>query len=529
MGDVVRFQDARRRREDAPPVDPEANSGPRLAPPPHDLDAEAAVLSACMLDGTTRHDGSPSALEVVLEILPDPSKFYSLANGRIFEAILTLRIAGTPIDTITIATWLRDQGLLEKAGGTSYLAQICDGTPCVGNVGAHAETVLRKWEDRQLLEALHRHAAEARRPEEAEGGRDAFRARARASLGAATAPRVQLVGAPMGAIVQQVRAELDAAAREKVPTGIAWSTAFQALDDFGLLQQGTQEIITGRPGMGKTGFTFQLTRRAVEAEPIQGVGEAVYWWCGEMDPAKLVMREAANQCGLRFHDVLRGRVSAARLEVFAHVLDRLGRLPIWWDHEPATPEELAGRVRRVKALFETGKARREPGPGEVAGRLFPKCRLRLVAIDQLSEFKPPVGLSPRADSREKFGAIARTTRALIAVKLNVTTLLLAQLARPKDPRKVELPTLAELRESGAIEENADGVTAIHRREYYERQRTSEEWKHVAEVLKLKGRYGEADDVRLGFYGGKFSDRLPAAARGEPHYEGQNDEPGDDDQ
>lgn len=516
MGEVVRFQDARRRRDDAP-VDPEA---PLLAPPPHDLDAEAAVLSACMLDGTTRHDGSPSALEVVLEILPDPSKFYSHSNGRIFEAILTLRLAGTPIDTITIATWLRDQNLLEKTGGTSYLAQICDGTPCVGNVAAHAETVLRKWEDRQLLEALQRHAAEARRPEEAEGGRDAFRARARASLGAVTATRVQLVGAPMGAIVQQVRDQIDASQREQVAPGIP--LPFDALADFGLMQQGTQQIVTGRPGMGKTGFTFQVTRRVVEVEPVQGVGEAVYWWCGEMDPAALVMREAANHCGIKFHHLQAGRLRAGQWEAFSRTLQRFERLPIWWDHEPCTPEELAGRVRRVKALFETGKARREPGPGEVAGRLFPKCRLRLVAIDQLSELKPPAGLSPRADKREVVGATAKAVRALIAKKLRVHTLLLAQLNRPKDPKNVDLPALTDLRESGMIEEGADEVIAIHRRQYYTRQRCSDEWKNVAEILKLKGRYGEADDVRLGFYLGRFSDTLPPAARGEPHYEGDND-------
>ena len=523
MGDVVRFQDARRRREEAPLVDPEAE---RWGPPPHDLEAEAATLSACMLDGNTRADGTPSALDVVLEEVPDPAKFYSIANGRIFEAILELRKTSTPIDTIAIATWLRDRQMLEKVGGMVYLSELCDASPAVGNARAHAETVFRKWEDRQLLETLQRHAAEARRPEEAEGGREAFRARARASLGAATAPRVQLVGAPMGAIVQQVRDQIDAAQREQVAPGIP--LPFDALADFGLMQQGTQQIVTGRPGMGKTGFTFQVTRRVVEAELVQGVGEAVYWWCGEMDPAALVMREAANHCGIKFHHLQSGRLHPARWEAFSRVLQRFERLPIWWDHEPCTPEELAGRVRRVKALFETGKARREPGPGEVAGRLFPKCRLRLVAIDQLSKLKPPAGLSPRAEQRAIVGATADTTRSLIAKKLHVHTLLLAQLNRPKDPKNVDLPALTDLRESGMIEEGADEVIAIHRRQYYTRQRTSDEWKNVAEILKLKGRYGEADDVRLGFFSGRFSDDLPPAALGQSHYETHEDDvPGDD--
>ena len=332
----------------------------------------------------------------------------------------------------------------------------------------------------------------------------------------------------MGAVVAQARAELEAAWREKVPTGIAWP--FCSLDDFGLLQQGTQEIITGRPGMGKTGFTFQLSRRIVEAERLQGVGEAVYWCSWEMKPHALVMREAANTCGLKFFDVLRGRVGADRWQRFSKVFDRFAALPIWWDHVPCEPDELAARVRRVKGLFEAGKARREACPGEVAGPLFPKCRLRVVAIDQLSKAKPPSWLSPRADNRERVGVTAEQFRDKVAVKLNVCTLLLAQLARPKDPRKVELPALSDLRESGRLEEAADGVTAIHRRQYYERgKRCSEEWRNVAEILRLKGRYGESDDVRLGFYSGKFSDRLPPAALGQPHFETHGDDMPEDDE
>lgn len=514
--DIVQIADARRRRDEPLPVDPEAR--PQLAPPPHDLDAERAVLSALIL--------SRAALEVVLEVLT-PEHFYDPANARVYQAAQALAIASTPVDAVTLLSWLRERDWLARVGGSEYLGLLCDASPEIGNVGAHAETVLKKWEDRQLLAALQLHAAEARRPEEAEGGRDAFRARARAALGAATAPRTQLVGAPMGAVVAQARAEIEAAWREKVPTGIAWP--FAALDEFGLLQQGTQEIITGRPGMGKTGFTFQLARRVVEAERLQGVGEAVYICSWEMKPHALVMREAANTCGLKFFDVMRGRVGADRWQRFSHTFDRFAALPIWWDDKPCEPDELAARVRRVKGLFETGKARREPGPGEVAGKLFPKCRLRLVAIDQLSKVPPPSWLSPRADTRERVGVTAEQVREKIAVKLNVCTLLLAQLARPKDPRKVELPALSDLRESGRLEEAADGVTAIHRRQYYERgPKCSDEWKNVAEILKLKGRYGESDDVRLGFFRGRFSDRLPPAALGEPHYATNEDEQPEDD-
>jgi len=528
MGEVRRLEDARRRRREEPEpelVDPEGPDG-GSAPPSHDLGAERAVLGAALLDGAPHADGSMCALHVVLELLK-PEHFFDFANGRIFQAVQALSVASTPVDLVSVRSWLDAQGWIAKVGGGAYLASLVDETPAIGNVKAHCEIVLDAWEDRELLAAAQLVAVEARRPHEAEGGRAAFRARARVLLGQATAPRAKLVGAPMGAVVQQVRDTLDASSREKVPTGLAWP--FGLLDGFGLMQQGMQEIITGRPGMGKTGFTFQVTRRLVEAEPVQGIGEAVYWWCGEMKPHLLVMREAANFCGLRYHDVIGHRLNADQWQRFSRALERFQHLPIWWDHEPATPAQLAARVREVKALFETGRARREAGPGEVAGRLFPKCRLRVVAIDQLSELRPPDGLSPRADKREIVGATAKAVRAEVAVRLNVATLLLAQLNRPKDPRNVDLPALTDLRESGQIEESADGVTAIHRRQYYQRNRTPDEWRNVAEILKLKGRYGEADDVRLGFYCGRFSDQLPPAARGEPHYATNDEYQPDEDQ
>src|SRR5271170_5098138 len=110
--------------------------------PPHDLDAEAAVLSAILL--------SREALDRVLEILK-PEHFYSDANGRIYEAAQALAIVGTPMDIVSVASWLRDRERLAQGGGPSYLAQIADATPAVAHVGAHARVVKEKWRVRQLI------------------------------------------------------------------------------------------------------------------------------------------------------------------------------------------------------------------------------------------------------------------------------------------------------------------------------------------------------------------------------------------
>jgi replicative DNA helicase len=119
--------------------------------PPMDLDAEAAVLSAILLDRV--------ALVAALDVLK-PEHFFSEANARIFQGAQQLAIAETPIDIVTMATWLRDRGWLEKCGGASYLAQIADATPAVGHVSAHAKTVLEKARLRRLIAACQRIAAE---------------------------------------------------------------------------------------------------------------------------------------------------------------------------------------------------------------------------------------------------------------------------------------------------------------------------------------------------------------------------------
>src|SRR5262249_10493451 len=119
--------------------------------PPHDLDAEAAVLSAVLLVGA-------DALAGISPLRPE--HFYSDANGRIYEAALALALAGTPIDTVSVAAWLRDRQRLAKAGGAASLAQLTDATPAVAHVAAHASIVYEKWRLRQLIATCQKVAAE---------------------------------------------------------------------------------------------------------------------------------------------------------------------------------------------------------------------------------------------------------------------------------------------------------------------------------------------------------------------------------
>src|SRR6187431_1632727 len=129
---------------------------PRLEPmpgrvPPSDLDAEAAVLSATLLDS--------EAFDTVQEIL-QPLHFYADANRRIFEAILDLQSASRPVDIVSVAGWLRDRGRLDQVGGTPYLAQLVDATPAVAHVEEHARVIREKWRLRSLIATCQRFAAE---------------------------------------------------------------------------------------------------------------------------------------------------------------------------------------------------------------------------------------------------------------------------------------------------------------------------------------------------------------------------------
>lgn len=214
--------------------------------PPHDLDAEAAVLSAIML--------SRDALDRVLEILK-PDHFYSEANGRIYMAAQELASQGTPIDITTVASWLRDREWLAQIGGPSYLAQIADATPAVGHVAAHANVVYEKWRVRQLIATCQRVAAEGYgdigpTQDFIDGAEQAIYELARTAQTNSAQPLSQVLKAAF----EQITA---AAERGDRITGI--STGYEKLDaKTAGLHDGDLTIVAARPGMGKTSFVLNL-------------------------------------------------------------------------------------------------------------------------------------------------------------------------------------------------------------------------------------------------------------------------------
>lgn len=490
--------------------------------PPHDLNAEAAVLASCML--------VPAALERTVDLLR-PEHFFSLANARIWEAIRDLAVARTPVDLVTVRSCLEERDLLHKIGGATYLGQLVEETPAVANPAAYAETVLERWEDRELIATCQRIAAEGCRPTAAyqarvrgrqelpEGvrERDAWRAMARADLGRVTAPRTRATGRQIGYVVEQARQRV-IAMRSGAAVGVPYG--FTRLDPLGLLGRKRQTIIAGRPGMGKTALGFQICVN-VASTPLDHrmIGEAVYIASWEMPAELLLFRQACTDAYVDFHKVERGRADDDELERIAASLARLKALPIIIDDQKCTTAELGARVKAAKEMYEAGKAR------DSEGNLLPRCRMGLVSVDYVQ-----LGIDgadhPRADKKAVIGRTSKGLVEHVAKGCDVATLVLAMLKRVEAATdgKVRAPILDDLKESGEIEEDADNVLLIHRPQYYLRKKCPAELRNVAEIIPAKGRYGMPEgSLKLGFYAGRFSDQLPAAARGEPHYEDTDDD------
>lgn len=473
-------------------VDPPSIAG---RPPPHDLDAEAAVLSATL--------SNAAAVTTALNVLK-PECFYSDAHARIFQAIEQLAAEKTPVDMITVAAWLRAREWLSKIGGAAYLAQLADATPAVGHVEAHAAKVLEMAERRQVIATCQRVAAEGYSDV---GPWEEYKATIRPELGRLTAPRVKAVGCSIGTAMKAAFQRIDDATSGKI-AGVRYGFA-EVERVAGLLIRKQQTVVGGRPSMGKTQFGWQVAINVATTPPdAYGVGEAVYIASWEMPMDAMAFRGTCIEARVNTHDVEKNNISPDDLARLTQAATWMGTLPIIIDDKRCTPQELRERVLVQKELFAQGKAR------DHNGNLLPKCRMQLVMIDYLQKGKPPAGMPSNAPMNERIGAISNGLVEDVAKGCDVATLVLAQVNRSVEGKNVKdrRPTLADLKASGDIEQDADSVLFVHREQFYRRGECPAEYRSAAEIIGAKGRYGLPDDpvAWLGFYGGFFSEEVPRA-------------------
>ncbi len=466
------------------------SSGNELGPlvgrvPPNDLDAEAAVLSAVLL--------SSDAFDEVQEILR-PEHCYSHANRLLLEAVFELQANGRPVDMVAVAGWLRDHGKLGQVGGTPYIAQLVDATPAVAHVEAHARTIREKWRLRRLIQACQRFAAEGY----GECGEvQAFIDQAeQAVFDIARIPEGTTVVPVKSAIVDAFRILTAASQRGGGISGVP--TGFTELDrKTSGMHKGDLFIVAGRPGMGKTALVLNMAvnvarpRRVALGDqadpfgeaPVEAPGLGVAYFSLEMPKEQLAARLLAAEARVDLSRIRSGQPRTEDWNKLTEAAARLGRMPLWIDDTPAlTLLDLRAKVRRLTAELKRGTS--EGGAEE----------LGLVVIDYLQL------MQGRRDAASREQEISELSRGLkqLAKEMGVPVMALSQLNRSVETRttKDKRPQLSDLRESGAIEQDADTILFIYRDEYYFREESVD--RGIAEIIIAKQRNGPTGIVKTKF-------------------------------
>jgi replicative DNA helicase len=449
--------------------------------PPHDLDAEAAVLSAVMLDG--------SALDKVLEFLR-PEHFYSEAHRRIYEACVELKSQSQPVDIVQIGSWLKSRERLQQVGGMAYLTQVLDAAPVVANVAAYGKTIHEKWRVRQLIATCQRLSAQGYVDY---GDAQAFIDTAEQSIYEIARQRESSSVEKLLDVMKRTFKQIsEASARGERITGI--STGFDRYDRVTAgLHDGDLTIIAARPGMGKTSFVLNLAINIARPRVYQdefngqrweepGFGAVVFSL--EMPREQIANRMLCCEARVDVSKLRSGGQTREDWNRLTQAAADMGRLPVWIDDTPGLNLlELRAKVRRLQAEYdrvdETGKRTQ---------------RIGLVVVDYLQLMRGREGLNSR---EQEISEISRGLKGL-AKELRVPVIALSQLNRAVETRseKSKRPQLSDLRESGAIEQDADNICFIYRDEYYNKETTTE--RAVAELIVAKQRNGPTGTVKVRF-------------------------------
>ena len=450
--------------------------------PPHDLDAEAAVLSAVMIDSLS--------LDKVLEFLK-PEHFYSEAHRRIFEACMELKGAGKPVDVVQVGTWLKDRERIAQVGGMGYLTEVLNAAPAIANVAAYGYTIREKARVRQLIAICQRFAAEGYLDY---GDAQTF-------IDGAEQAVYEIARTPESSTVELLRivmrrafAQLqEAASRGDRITGMA--TGFTRYDEKTAgLHDGDLTIIAARPGMGKTSFVLNIAAniaqprgRELANDPNtrwEDPGHGVVIFSLEMPREQLANRMICSEARVDVGKVRRGFISQQEWSKLTLAASLLGSLPIWIDDSPALSIlELRAKVRRLQAEYD------QPGKDGRPGK-----RIGVVIVDYLQLMR---GRENAASREQEISEISRGLKGL-AKELKLSVIALSQLNRQVETRseKSKRPQLSDLRESGAIEQDADNICFIYRDDYYNKEASTEP--NVAELIIAKQRNGPTGTAKVRF-------------------------------
>jgi replicative DNA helicase len=426
--------------------------------PPQAVDVEMAVLGAMLLD--------KGAIAKALEILDD-SSFYKPAHQRIFAGMMALFERSEPVDLITLVDELRRRAELDKIGGEYYLTELTTRVTTAANIEYHAHIILEKALMRQLISS----SAEVvgRAYSETEDALDLLD-EAEQKIFQISERRMKKSFVSMNTAVHQTMEMLESIhGKHSGVTGVP--SGFTELDNYtGGFQNSDLIIVAGRPSQGKTALVLSLARNASILHEVP-----VAFFSLEMSNQQLVLRLICAEARVDAHSVRTGRLPEDEWRKLSTSIGKLYKAKIFIDDTPALSAlEIRAKARRLKAEHNIG----------------------LIIVDYLQLMQGPKS----AQSREQeISTISRSLKAL-AKELNTPVIALSQLNRAVELRGDKRPVLADLRESGAIEQDADVVLFVHRPEMFgiNVDENNEPTEGMAEIIIGKQRNGPTGSARLAF-------------------------------
>lgn len=433
-------------------------------PLPSSPDTERALLGSILLDNTL--------VAQAIEMLR-PSDFYVPSHRRIFTAMIALFERGAEINSILLAEELRRDGSLESSGGMLFLSNLAFGLPHVPSLAAYAKVVRGKSLLRQLVRVANKITAEALEEEDEPQN---ILDHAEHAIFALADERIRQGFEHIKHPAERVLEKAESVEhRDLVVTGVP--TGFRGLDALTSgLQKQDLVVIAARPSMGKTSLALALAQHAaIESNAVIGIFSL------EMSAEALAMRMLCSEANVDAQKFRSGFLSNEEWARLGKALGKLADARIFIDDTPA-----------ISVLEMRAKARR---------LATEQKQLDMIMVDYLQLMS---GSTRRVESRQQeVSQISRELKAL-AKELNVPLIALSQLSRAPENRTDHRPQLADLRESGAIEQDADLVAFIYREEVYNR---SDENKNIAELIVAKQRNGPTDTVYLAFLNqfAKFTD------------------------
>lgn len=422
--------------------------------PPQNLEAESSVLGGILLEN--------EAINLVLELLR-PDDFYRESHRKIFRAMIEITDRSEPVDLITLSEFMKGRGELEAVGGTAYLASLADFVPTAANIAYYARIVREKAILRSLITAATEIAT---RGFEDQGNVEEFLDRAEKVIFDISEKKIKAAFVAVGDMIKDTLKTVEKLyERKEMVTGVP--TGYEDLDRLTAgLQPSDLIVVAGRPSMGKTAFSLNIATHAAFA----GIGVAVFSL--EMAKEQLVLRMLCSEARVDNSKIRSGYLGERDFPKLANAAGRLHEAPIYIDDTPA-----------ISILELRAKARRL-----VRDRTK---KVGLLVVDYLQLMR---GMGTASNREQEISEISRSLKAL-AKELSVPVIAISQLNRRVEDRGDKRPMMADLRESGAIEQDADVIMFIYRDEVYNPKSDN---KGIAEVIVAKQRNGPIDTVNLTF-------------------------------